>query len=252
MRCPYCWTFDSSWEWGQQWQDCAFLDSEKWAEAFNKHPEITEIDLAGGEPFLQPEIDKFINNVKQPVFITSNIKDVDYFIENVNPKRVPSITCSLHLANKNFDENLLKLRDAGFNVRVNYVAWPKQVDVIPDLIRKYVGWGIEIHIEPYFEGKKIYDYQGEIATMMRKYTPHDRMKNVTEKEINYKCSAGSDSIIILPNGAVYPCTLLAWENRYKLGNIFEDKAPYMNGPIEHTTNFCMGCDYDKVYREVMK
>jgi radical SAM protein with 4Fe4S-binding SPASM domain len=57
-------------------------------------------------------------------------------------------------------------------------------------------------------------------------------------------------MIVLPNGDIYPCTVFAWKEWYKMGNIFTGWSPIPQ-KLSHKTDFCMGCDFDKVHREVI-
>lgn len=255
LRCPYCWTFQDEWGWEHAYP---FISSEKWVEAWNK-TDVDVIDLAGGEPMLQPRLWYFINNAKQKFHLTSNIMEVDEFIEKVNPLKILGIVCSLHYYTKKgfsakqlikFDMNLRKLTNAGFHCRVNFVAWPGQVEDIPAMHKKYKKMGFDFHVEPFFCGTKLEKYEGVFKIIMESFSPLDRMHNVTEDEVAYLCTAGIETMIVLPNGDIYPCTMHAWKGWYKMGNLFTGYS-LLPTRLHCKTDFCMGCDYDKVYREVM-
>jgi len=63
------------------------------------------------------------------------------------------------------------------------------------------------------------------------------------------CQAGKSYIAILPDGNVHPCHRSASQRIFKLGNIFDEKRPFIRGMFLNLTKEYVGCSQNcKSYR----
>ena len=112
----------------------------EWVRAFNELPGRALIDISGGEPFMYKDLINVITNIDERhlLALTTNLTfPISRFIENISPERMISVTGSLHLNNRNwrttFFKRLPALYKAGFRTQCNFVAYPKQLHVLPEL-----------------------------------------------------------------------------------------------------------------------
>ena len=112
----------------------------EWVRAFNELPGRALIDISGGEPFMYKDFIDVVTNIDERhlLAVTTNLTfPITHFIENVSPKKVISVTGSLHLNNNTwrttFFERLHALWKAGFTTQCNFVAYPEQLHILPEL-----------------------------------------------------------------------------------------------------------------------
>jgi MoaA/NifB/PqqE/SkfB family radical SAM enzyme len=246
FSCPYCF-------WVQSPATIVpHIASERWVEAWNRlKPEV--LDITGGEPFLQPRFVEMLNGFDPAikVAITSNMSQpLDQFIKEVPPKKVFSMTLSYHPTQttwEQFSSQAVKLRDAGFNLTVNYVGWLRdgQVEAIDDVRKKVEALGIRFHLDPYVPSKIVIEPTAEQMEIIKRNVKEDRTKSLDNSEIPHKpclCGAGQMHLQVECDGIARRCGRLGTI----VGNILDPDFKLYDEPMRCDVPFdCQSCDYDK-------
>jgi len=248
-KCVYCWQVQ-----GQKigmYKPTKFIDSEKWIEAFNRlNP--GSMAISGGEPFLQPGMIDILNKVNADVIgLTSNLShNVLDFCKQVSPHKVRYITASYHptenkMSKEYFVGKVLLLKEYGFQVVVNLVAWPELVWMIPHLHAEFASHGIAMHVDPYAPMATYeLEYTERQMELLRRYLSENRK---TTTEDNVLCSGGQTHFSIQPDGSAWRCILEKQQCINPLGNIFDQDFAPIGDLIEcHQATNCPGCDRDHV------
>lgn len=264
FKCRYCWQ--------EQHQDhgelkpVAFVDHGMWVDAWNRlRPAV--LDITGGEPFVLPG---FVDAVSQidaqtKIAVTTNLsKSLDEFIEKINPARVVVVTCSYHPSEYNRSSSMtgdtflgrcLLLKNSGFPVNVNFVAWPDQMYLIPRVVSMFRDCGIGIHIDPY--SPSVYhkfSYTSEQLKFLEPYLVGNRSKamsgQISDRPV--MCSAGINHITVWQDGTAWRCLRDMEMKINPLGSVFDENFSLLNREkICFVRKTCAGCDMDKVtVREV--
>lgn len=256
LKCPYCSVFDNTHPDTRPWNEWVTV----WNRLCPDHLEIT-----GGEPFLLPGLVDMLKSLNKCIRfgITTNLTlPIEEFARCVSPKQLLNITCSRHPSmykqpQEMFDGKVKLLVSKGFHVTVNLVAYPDQMYLIPEMKRHYEHMGAHFHVDPYREGPEagIYQYDTEQRTFLNRYVTRDRdwvIKDVPVKEGRALCSAGHDHIMVDPSGDYWPCMRYMFDGRGPSGNVFEDMTVFKHGTVCDEYTFCIGCDRDAVYMEVVR
>ncbi|MBN2407442.1 MAG: radical SAM protein [Elusimicrobia bacterium] len=215
------------------------LKPEKWMEIWSGIYErygSAQVHLSGGEPFCYPGIMDIVEGlVSMHTFeCSTNLSwDVKEFSARVPPDRA-RIGTSFHPQMVSFDEFLgkvLELRDAGYEVWSNYVAYPPFIKDLGGAKKRFSSEGINMSIltfEGVYEGKSYPDgYSEEEIRYLRELgadLPWVRKSmNWTFDKEKYakgprKCLMGVMYAKIHPDGNAYRCCA---QDPVKLGNLFD-------------------------------
>lgn len=252
FNCPYCW--ERQRQTRGECQAEPFHDYKKLVSGWNKmKPKV--LDITGGEPFMQPD---FISMLKEMddsinIAITTNLSfDITRFVQEITPKKVFSMTLSLHpTGNMSIDVFIGKamlLQKRGFKITVNFVAYPEQMWLIAMYRKMFTDAGINFHVDPYAQTEY---YPFEFSDKEKKYvaffTGEDR-KNAFDTMVRpVMCSGGYDHIAVFPDGSIYRCVNDKIKGVDPLGSLFDNEITlnYGGTPCEDY-NKCAGCDRDKV------
>lgn len=262
-KCEYCW--EVQYQLQGKFKAHPIPPAEKWAEAFNRiKPSI--LDITGGEPFLMPRFVWFLEQLTPEIriAITSNIsRDFEEYVNSPAIKKVFSMTCSYHPSQELeaqgqtlevFTQRVLRLMSAGIaHITVNFVAYPKQMHLIPELKNHFEGLGIRFHVDPFAMNVAGNPYTPEQAEFLRPFVGSDRMPDAREGE-NVMCDGGQQHLSIQSDGMAYRCILdkqLSFENYpgiKPVGNIFDENFSLNPGNTFCDQRYrCPGCDKDKVH-----
>lgn len=162
------------------------------------------------------------------------------FVQKVPPQKCIKITMSYHPSQQvdlhYFMGKVLMLKNRGFNVNVNFVAYPEQIWIIPELLKKLGEYDISMNVDPYLQNPGIFYYsfnEAELEFLKKQLT--DKQKFFFKrKKINYRCNAGSRYFVVLPNGDVYCCLTKAFSEP-PLGNLLDKGFQLRNGPASCET-----------------
>ncbi len=183
-RCSYC-NFNEPAGWLEP-ESTVYPGLDAWAGAWRKIYErygSCEIHCAGGEPFVYPDFMELIEKLSgmHTLEFSTNLHwDPEDFIRRIMPGRA-RIGVSFHpefVSFEAFFEKVAKIKGAGFEVWVNYVAYPPIFKGMQEFKQRFEQIGVAMSLLP-FKGK----YEG------RAYP-----EGYTEQEKRYlrEC-AGTDS-----------------------------------------------------------
>ncbi len=252
-KCPYCWEVQRQKRGELIPED--FIDTTKWVNAWNRLcPSI--LDISGGEPWLQPGfIDMlmgFDDSIK--IAITTNAtKDLTEFVQKISPDKVVSMTLSYHpsqrMSYEYFLGKCLLLKNRGFNITVNFVTWPEQMWLIPELKERFEKYGIRFHVDPYAATPySPYEFTEKEKEFLKNYVGEDRKNFFGEVDKSpVLCSGGYEHLNVLPNGDAYRCINDKIFSKPKIGNILDPDFE-LNKEWTYCSDYfrCSGCDKDKV------
>jgi len=234
---------------------------EIWKNIYDKYGSC-EIHFTGGEPFCYPNFMAIAASlVSMHTFecSTNLYWDVDEFIKLIPSDRA-RIGTSYHpemIDYKTFFNKTVKLKNAGYEVWVNYVAYPPFINDLEKAKKKFSNEGISMSILP-FDG--IYDgknYPDEYTQPEREHLNKlgadlpwvkksmDRAFNQPElsKIAEKKCLMGVMYAKIHPDGNVYRCCA---EDPKKLGNLTDGTVSLLKQPelCGHEKCPCWKCMVD--------
>lgn len=261
-HCPYCW--ERQRQARGEFVPEKFIDWKLWADAWNMIAKKNGIgfimDISGGEPFLQPGFIDMIHALDEDmrVAITTNLQgNISEFVQRVSPSKVFSMTLSYHPTEMEFLVFLgkaLLLKHRGFKVMVNFVTWPEQMYLIPEIKKTLSEYGLELHIDPYAPTPYApFDLTNDEKNFLNRFVGTDR--NVQPKDVRpVNCSGGQDHLVVMPNGDAYRCINDSIKKANKIGNILDVSGFNLNTEKTFCENFnvCAGCDKDKVKVEDVK
>jgi hypothetical protein len=129
--------------------------------------------------------------------------------------------------------------------------------LVPEMKRRYESIGAHFHVDPYREGKEMgqYAYTKDETRFLNKYVTSDRGWLLAREKEGLKralCSAGHDHVVVDPNGDYWPCMLYNFRGLPPSGNVFVDTNVFRNGTVCDEYHFCIGCDKDAVYTEIVR
>ena len=225
---------------------------QEWVDSFNRlKPGI--IDITGGEPFLNKNLIDIVNGLEARVAITTNLSQpILEFAQKVSPEKVFSMTLSYHptqasITQEAFVGKVLLLANRGFNVTINFVAYPEQIYLIPAVKGLFEGMGIRFHVDPYAEDNQLrFKYSERENRFLSQFVTTDRAFRVNDVARLVTCSGGRDYIQVDPDGFAYRCMTMNLRKESPIGNIL-DKTFKLNDTDEicYTGDLCGGCDRDK-------
>ena len=252
FNCPYCWERQAQ-KHGKFIPE-PFIDSAKWVVALNRL-DLEVLDITGGEPFMQPDFFSLLEGLRCPqIAITTNLSfDLTAFAQRISPEKVVSLTVSYHpTSTMSFDEffgKCLFLKSKGFNITVNFVAYPEQMYLIPMACGRFQSSGMRFHVDPYIQTEFFpYKFSDSERAFLSPYVGKDRDNFFQKKATGHKlCSGGRDHINIQPSGDAYRCIHDKVRGLPKIGNIF-DEGFTVNADDTICDDWvnCSGCDRDKI------
>ncbi len=208
------------------------------------------ISFTGGEPTLVPNFIEACKAITTKHYISFNtnliLKNIKQFAEEIDAKKVLHIHASFHydeLNDKNllnrFIENYTLLKNSGFNIYVEAVAYPKLKNNL-DLILKFAKTNsINLTFAPFYGS-----YNGQ--TYPENYSQEElELFGIRKNEIScfYQkgelCNAGYNVAVVFSNGNVFPCHQI----KTKIGNIYEG-IKFGNELIKCPSKKC-GCPLNK-------
>lgn len=226
---------------------------EIWDKVYGNYGE-SHIHISGGEPFIYPGFIDLITGLsrKHTLEFSTNLScDVRPFAENIAPKRA-RLGGSFHPEFADFDEFLEKivfLKKKGFDVWVNYVAYPphlkdlakykKAVETtIPDVLFSIQPFGGQ------FEGR---DYPKDYSAEEKKLMLFEEKSEVNKETLDWKtdslkssvreklCRMGQMYARIYPDGEVYRC---CGKGAQRLGNLIDKTFKLLEEPLPCASDNC--------------
>ena len=262
FKCTYCFFCDS---WEEQKKKNRYPGLERWKQIWDdiyKKYGGGHIHISGGEPFCYPDIIEITKHLIKNFtveFDTNLSWDVDKFMSEIRPGKVKfAASFHPHLV------KIKKLKDAGYDFGINYVAYPTQLEKMPYYKQKISQLHVSFDVMP-FRGK----YQGKeypisyteeekrliesvdkntASRMLEAYSPNKKKKQKkkkikveeaiyndptahfakTNKNYHKLCRMGQMYTKILSNGDAYRCCLQKPEGL--LGNLIDGTFKFYEEP----------------------
>lgn len=248
-RCAYCF-FDGHWEeYGRR-----FLakSTPEWLACWSRIQERcgrAAVNITGGEPFVFPDFIALacgLSRLHWPINISTNASLLsDEFMAAADPQRI-SVSVSFHPGYHQpapFLERLRKLRAAGFAGCNNFVAFPPQLGLLPELTARFQEIGESLKVVPFigtFQGRSYPEgytaEQKKLLGMSDDWAERKRRKG-------RPCLAGQRSALLLPDGNVARCGQIG--DRRIIGNIFDPGFAFLAQAEPCDVELCP-CDEWKV------
>lgn len=229
-----------------------------WTDIYEEYGSC-QVHLTGGEPFAYPGIMDIVEDlVRMHTFecSTNLFWDVEDFIKRIPPERA-RIGTSYHPEMVSFDEFLdktKKLKEAGFEVWSNYVAYPPFLKDIKTAKKKFLDIGINMSILP-FNGmynnkeypdaytKKEKDCLKELGadlpwvkkTIDWAFDKKIKKSKPKTKDKKKFCIMGVMYAKIHADGNIYRCCA---EEPLLLGNIIDGGLKLLDKPVECDIGNC--------------
>ena len=200
-------------------------------EILDKNGKIYRLSFTGGEPTLIPNFVEACKSITKKHFISFNSnlisKNIIEFALEINPDRILHIHASFHydeLIQKKllakFSKNYNLLKDSGFNVFAEAVAYP-QIEKKVNIISKFAkDNSIDLTFAPFygnFKGRIYPESYTDIQLDLFEITKED-ISCFSQK--GNLCNAGFNAAVVFSNGNIYPCHQI----KTKMGNIYEGFA----------------------------
>jgi len=211
--------------------------------------------ISGGEPFLYPHFVDVCYNLSRNhhLQITTNLSchEVYEFADKINPEKVFNISASYHRyeramteSHNDFLDKCRYLQKKGFNLIVNFVAYPPLIDTVENDIGFFESEGFDTMLFGYrglYNGKNYpYEYNEKELELLEKYAVDDTEIKIATNSLNYYglyCEAGSHYFCINQNGDIGRCFTLP----KKIGNLFESDFPMNKKPYPCIAKQCKDC-----------
>lgn len=211
--------------------------------------------ITGGEPFLYPDFVKVckVLTEKHHLQITSNISTANVidFANQIDPNRVFNISASWHKAERHkrnlqqdFEKKCLYLKEKGFNIIVNLIAYPQFIDEIENDIQHFHDLGLDTMVFGFrgiYEGKHYpYDYPENEKALLKKYAIDDTEYKIATQEMDFfgrYCDAGRSYFSMKHNGDIGRCFSLS----KKISNFFEDGIKFQEKLTPCISHNCIDC-----------
>ncbi|NLB35433.1 MAG: radical SAM protein, partial [Elusimicrobia bacterium] len=160
-NCSYCSVIHSE---KVRWERTRYLSPEEWEEIWKKiylRNGPCHLNITGGEPFVYPKFLEILRRILKyhTVGLQTNLSwDPEEFLAQIPLERV-NICSSFHPEKVRLEEfigSVKKLKDAGADISVNYVAFPPQLKELEKLVSESSLNGIMLTILPYtgqYEGR---------------------------------------------------------------------------------------------------
>ena len=256
-RCNYKCSYCNSQKPGQDdFIEARYLDVDKWIAIWNGIYErygSCEIQLTGGEPFTYPGIMDLITQLSKIhtlEFSTNLSWDIEPFIKNISPDRA-RVGVSFHPEFTDFDLFLNKavgLKKSGFEIWVNYVAYPPILKDMPRYKREVQRSGMSFSVLPFtgiFDGRSFPDGYLESerrivcadngVSVVNKKTADWKMGDQKNKTKGRLCRMGQMYAKIHPDGEVLRCCGIGGG---KLGNFIDGALELLKDPAPCSCEKC--------------
>ena len=204
-----------------------------------------EIHFAGGEPFVYPDFMDLIERLSEIhtlEFSTNLSWDPEDFVRRIKPGRA-RVGVSFHPEFTDFDTffaKALRIKKAGFEIWVNYVAYPPFFKNMSVFKEKFGSFSIPMFILP-FNGEycaKPYpesytqeerDFLGSLGTSVNSKQTLDFAFSKEKRNTKGKlCRMGQMYAKIMPNGQAANCCA---KGALELGNIFDNACLLLESPF---------------------
>lgn len=210
------------------------LDTNKWLKILESLSQagIKTLNITGGEPLIRPDIDLIIRKAKEYNFTVSLLTNGSLLLDKYG-KIVPYIDkLFLSIDSNDININSKNRSKTGFSNILQLIKkcakdFPEKLIVRSVITKNNIDDVKKFH--DFLKQKynvnnllKVLSIPNNIGEIEKMPTLND-IKRIPpeETEVNYKyviCGAGRSTIAIAPNGDIYPCQMLMYEE-FKMGNV---------------------------------
>ncbi len=224
LKCEYCFSVPP-----KPKNDVNRINISKLLATLEKTDKTFRIGFTGGEPFLVPNFVEAVKSITKKHFVTINsnltLPTVKDFGIKIHHERVLFIHASFHyleLIRKkvldNYISNFFFLRENGFNVYAEEVAFPPHLERLEKDAERLSKLGIKLKFGAYygFYNGKRYPESYTDEEIERFNLPKREIEKFRQKG-NY-CNAGYNVGVVYSKGQIKPC----FQYHSDLGNIYEE------------------------------
>lgn len=253
-NCSICWNRQKI-AYGEKIEPEEEINVDLYFQLFKQlNPRVLDC-TGGGEPLIRKGfielIGKLTNNTPMYVALTTNIsRNLDKFVQQVNPKGVSTLVCSFHPdmeTERPFLAKLQLLKVYGFNPRVNFVLSPFDMFQFKYYKEFFEKEGFTVHVDIYASiPENPYKFNEAELKIINEFASSERKEGMSENIDKCYCDAGIEVIQITPNLDVYSCLQYSLMKRGYMGNL-KDKFNINDLNILcDIRRQCAGCDRDHV------
>lgn len=252
-RCPYCF-FEGMWE--EVERRNGHLTVKKWLSAWHRISERyknVHLIITGGEPFMHPDFIELIQGLSKyfSIGFDTNLscgkETLADFIRVVPPINI-SLSLSFHPLFSEFNSFLdkaMSLSKNGYDVKVQYVSYPPQLEEIKNFKDKFSKAGFHLIPLPFrgtYNGRNYPDAYTERERELiynaienleggHKSRVEQMLEQVKSK--GRLCGAGHIYARIDADGTAYRCGHYTTDkfNNKSLGNIFDNEFELLDSPL---------------------
>jgi MoaA/NifB/PqqE/SkfB family radical SAM enzyme len=244
---------------------------QQWVLALNSLPPA-HIAISGGETLIYPGLIDLIENLSTRHFVsfTTNLFRVPRRLLTLKRSTKPAISASFHPSMTEieaFIRRVQDVRDHGFNISIEMVAYPQQLQRITDYKRRFEKeLSVPVHVDPFIMPGNAYTPQelkllNGMGIRNRKFG-FDESGGRTLKS----CRAGGSHLVLVPNGDVFAChagfyyatsslheRFRAPLDEFRLGNLFNGTFRLNEKPRICSLPCSEACDLEGAHvREIRK
>ena len=259
FRCEYC--FCSKESLSKEHPDVGKYSPGHIAGCFDNTGKTWRIHMSGGEPFVYPDYVTLTRLLTKNHYISINTNlstgNVFQFGDAVPPGKVLTMNAGIHILEREkkkdgvskYIEKFLYLQDKGFNIRLEYVAYPPLFSRLKKDMAFFASQGVKIVNLKMFRGTyngKVYphSYTEEEKEIISQKALDTREMEIMNENVNFYrrlCSAGETSFNMDPSGNLFRC--LTVKECY--GNFFSSKFRMDKKPRPCPAKKC-GCPYEGI------
>jgi len=220
------------------------LPGKDWISFINAQDNVKDVIFNGGEPTLHSDFPNIINSLRPFRLIAIGTNYSSYSINSllqITPRDDLIIDGTFHphfISHADISHNLLRLKEAGFVVRVHVLDYPGFTSPLPDILHSFQLHSIDSFVQHY-EGF----YQGTF------YYDQSKLPYCSLKDKTFCNCTRSIYTPIAPNGDIYFCHYLMYSKTFDgiLGNIFDPPKPFPPFLDCRHLGYCNPCDWPRSY-----
>lgn len=204
------------------------LKIDKLMETLDRSGNTFRISFTGGEPTMVPNFFEVLKEVCKNHYISFNTNLITKNIlklTEIDPSRILNIHASLHydeLIKKKlldrFVNNFQTLKDSGFNIYAEAVAYPSFLTRIDEMKQILSDRKIDFQFAPFFGRYKDKIYPESYSDLELKLFNISKNNLAFFSQKRNLCNAGFNAAVVFSNADVYPCHQI----KCKIGNIYEN------------------------------
>lgn len=251
FRCAYCWFYNT---WAKLSGINFYPSVDEWARAWSRIYGLygsAYIEITGGEPLIYPSFIELIKelSLKHTIRITTNLSASLPFIERFaaeTDNQAVGLEASFHpsfIGLAEFTRKAVLLRSKGFALRVQYVAYPAQLNLLKYFEKEFNGNGLKFSVTAFWGEYKGVDYPSgyneQEREILRSYLNDSRRIELNLDHASPRgrlCRAGNRFALIRGDGHVVRCGQQQENN--ELGCFLDEGFRLWEDPLPCMSDSC--------------